>query len=81
FDCCGDSGYQDYSNTQIVPGTCCGYTNANAACPASIYTMRPGCNAKFVSFWSDNTNLIRWAGLGICIYEFIVFFLAGILAK
>ncbi|KAH8415990.1 hypothetical protein KR222_006093 [Zaprionus bogoriensis] len=81
FDCCGDTNYMDYSiRNENVPGTCCGFTNRTATCSATIYESRPGCNAKFTEFWTNNTDIIRWAGLGICIYEFIVFFVSAILA-
>ncbi|KAL7736667.1 hypothetical protein ACLKA6_015298 [Drosophila palustris] len=81
FDCCGNVNYADYfTRGQTVPGTCCGYSNRAQSCPASIYENREGCNQKFDSFWTDNTDIIRWAGLGICIYEFLVFLIAAGLA-
>lgn len=80
FDCCGNTNYVDYTAANsTVPGTCCGYTNRSEVCPAVVYESRPGCNAKFTEFWTNNTDIIRWAGLGICIYEFLVFLVAGIL--
>lgn len=81
FDCCGDLNYEDYATRgQTVPGTCCGDTNRATSCPANIYQTKEGCSVKFVNFWTDNTDLIRWAGLGICIYELIVFIIAAALA-
>ncbi|XP_060660924.1 23 kDa integral membrane protein [Drosophila nasuta] len=80
FNCCGDTNYLDYNTrNQTVPGTCCGYTNRTQYCSPAIYENLEGCNAKFESFWVNNTDLIRWSGLGICLYEFIVFLLAAAL--
>lgn len=80
FDCCGNTNYVDYTAANLpVPGTCCGYTDRDTTCPAVVYESRPGCNAEFTQFWNDNTDIIRWSGLGICIYEFLVFLVAAIL--
>ncbi|EDW01549.1 23 kDa integral membrane protein [Drosophila grimshawi] len=83
FNCCGNEGYANYFDVGngVVPGTCCGYTNRDQTCPSSIYESRQGCNQKFYSFWDDNNAIVLWSGLGICIYEFIVFILAGALAN
>ncbi|EDW57284.1 23 kDa integral membrane protein [Drosophila virilis] len=79
FDCCGNQGFEDYNGN--VPGTCCGYSNRQQTCPASIYETRQGCNQKFYDFWSNNNDIVLWSGLGICIYELIVFVVAGMLAN
>ncbi|EDW74141.1 uncharacterized protein Dwil_GK21773 [Drosophila willistoni] len=81
FECCGNTGWTDYDALgENIPGTCCAYTDRTSTCSASIYQLRSGCNAKFTSFWKDNTNTIGWAGVGLCIYELIVIILAGALA-
>ncbi|TDG51685.1 hypothetical protein AWZ03_001745 [Drosophila navojoa] len=82
FNCCGNTSYNNYLySNQPVPGSCCGYPNRQQSCSPSIYETRKGCNQKFTEFWSDNNDLVLWSGLGICIYELIVFILAGMLAK
>ncbi|KAH8267075.1 hypothetical protein KR018_001717 [Drosophila ironensis] len=84
FGCCGNTGYSDYTNTlnTTVPGTCCGFLDRTSTCPTpSVYQSRPGCNAKFTDFWYDNMDIIRWSGLGICIFELVVFLIAGALTN
>ncbi|SPP73072.1 23 kDa integral membrane protein [Drosophila guanche] len=80
FGCCGNTGYIEYGS-QTVPGTCCGYSSRQAACPFSIYSSKPGCNGEFVDFWYDNMDIIRWSGLGIVIFELLVFIFAGALTN
>ncbi|XP_068147112.1 23 kDa integral membrane protein-like [Drosophila tropicalis] len=80
FNCCGDISYLDYGN-QTIPGTCCGNTNRTATCSSDVYVFKQGCSEKMTEFWEDNTNIIRWSGLGICIFELIVFLLAGALTN
>ncbi|XP_030387516.1 23 kDa integral membrane protein-like [Scaptodrosophila lebanonensis] len=80
FNCCGNSGYEDYYYG-TVPGTCCGYTDRTKTCPASIYMTREGCNQNFVNFWESNTDIMRWAGIGICIFELFVFVVASCLTR
>ncbi|KAH8373007.1 hypothetical protein KR009_010041 [Drosophila setifemur] len=83
FGCCGNTGYLNYKSINLpVPGTCCGYLDRQANCTdASVYQQRPGCNAKFTDFWYDNMDIIRWSGLGICIFELLVFLIAGALTN
>ncbi|KAH8236979.1 hypothetical protein KR038_001591 [Drosophila bunnanda] len=81
FGCCGSTGYESYSGSS-VPGTCCGYVNRSTVCSVpSAYIYRPGCIDKFGEFWYDNMDIIRWSGLGICIFELIVFLIAGALTN
>lgn len=83
FSCCGNTGYSNYGSVGLtVPGTCCGYLDRQAVCNDSyVYQSRPGCNSKFTEFWDDNMDIIRWSGLGICIFELVVFLIAGALTN
>ncbi|XP_073845836.1 CD63 antigen-like [Musca autumnalis] len=70
FKCCGLNGAVDYtSNGLEVPNSCCG-TLSNA-CDASIYESMPGCRKEFRSFWASNTNIIRYAGIGVALVELL----------
>ncbi|XP_016978735.1 CD82 antigen [Drosophila rhopaloa] len=83
FGCCGNTGYANYNANNIaVPGTCCGYLDRQQTCNnPSVYQSRPGCNFKFEQFWDDNMDIIRWSGLGLCIFDLIVFLIAGALTN
>lgn len=83
FGCCGDTSYTNYNNIGLsVPGTCCGYLDRQATCNTpSVYQSRPGCSAKFEEFWNDNMDIIRWSGLGLCIFDLVVFLIAGALTN
>ncbi|EDW31444.1 GL11135 [Drosophila persimilis] len=80
FNCCGNTGYANYGN-QTVPGTCCGFANRQTSCSSQIYETKPGCNDKFEEFWYDNMDIIRWSGLGIVLFELLVFIFAGALTN
>ncbi|XP_017148087.2 23 kDa integral membrane protein [Drosophila miranda] len=80
FNCCGNTGYANYGN-QTVPGTCCGFANRQTSCSSQIYETKPGCNDKFEEFWYDNMDIIRWSGLGIVLFELLVFIFAGALSN
>ncbi|KAH8279342.1 hypothetical protein KR026_006982 [Drosophila bipectinata] len=83
FGCCGNTGYSNYNSVNLpVPGTCCGFLDRSSTCMDSyVYQSRPGCNSKFTEFWYDNMDIIRWSGLGICIFELVVFLIAGALTN
>ncbi|XP_017125779.1 23 kDa integral membrane protein [Drosophila elegans] len=83
FGCCGNTSYSNYKAIGLpVPGTCCGYLNRQQTCSTpSVYTSKPGCNDKFEEFWNDNMDIIRWSGLGLCIFDLIVFLIAGALTN
>ncbi|KAH8348521.1 hypothetical protein KR084_008285, partial [Drosophila pseudotakahashii] len=83
FGCCGDTSYTNYGNIGLsIPGTCCGFLDRQTTCTTqSVYQSRPGCSEKFEEFWNDNMDIIRWSGLGLCIFDLIVFLIAGALTN
>ncbi|XP_065370017.1 CD63 antigen-like [Calliphora vicina] len=80
FNCCGRTGYMNYvvAGTD-VPKSCCG--SMTAECPISVYEFKPGCRAQFVDFWASNTNIIRYAGIGVALVELVAFTFACCLAS
>ncbi|XP_075166946.1 23 kDa integral membrane protein-like [Haematobia irritans] len=70
FKCCGLSGSIDYiGNGNPVPSSCCG--TLSGQCDAVVYETKPGCRGEFKNFWATNTNIIRYAGIGVAIVELV----------
>lgn len=80
FKCCGRFNSADYTSMgATVPNSCCG--SMTNACPAVEYITKPGCRQEFVDFWASNTNIIRYAGIGVALVELVAFIFACCLAS
>ncbi|XP_013098676.1 23 kDa integral membrane protein [Stomoxys calcitrans] len=80
FKCCGLNGSLDYTgNNKDVPSSCCGYMNGQ--CDVNVYESKPGCRSEFREFWATNTDIIRYAGIGVALVELIAFTFACCLAS
>ncbi|KAH8267078.1 hypothetical protein KR018_001716 [Drosophila ironensis] len=77
MECCGRSGYSDYSFQGYFPPSCCKDTNN---CRSDT-VFRRGCKAAFVDFWDRNSDIIKYAGLVIAAIEFVGFVFACCLAN
>ncbi|XP_023291920.2 23 kDa integral membrane protein-like [Lucilia cuprina] len=77
LNCCGKTSYLNYGGN--VPSSCCG--TMTGECPQSVYVNKPGCRDTFVDFWATNTNIIRYAGIGVALVELVAFTFACCLAS
>lgn len=70
----------DYVSQGVaVPSSCCG--TLTGECDASVYALKPGCRAEFRDFWASNTNIIRYAGIGVAVVELVALTFACCLAS
>jgi len=81
FECCGVSGYKDWSNNanmtnQDVPDSCCiqevtgcGTGQQAVVSPTKIYTK--GCVESFKTQLEDHIEIVGGVGIGICVLQLI----------
>ncbi|KAL5287327.1 CD63.2 family protein [Megaselia abdita] len=70
FKCCGNDGPLDYKNV-IFPKSCCPSDKLIKDTCAITQSYNSGCKTTFHAFWSKNIEIIKFAGLGIALIEFV----------
>lgn len=65
MECCGRTGYTDYSFQGFFPPSCCRDTNNCRT--ETVY--RRGCKQAFVDYWDRNSDIIKYTGLVIAAIE------------
>lgn len=70
FKCCGNDGPWDYKNV-VFPKSCCPSEKLVGQTCVLSQSYNTGCKATFHSFWSKNIEIIKFAGLGIALIEFV----------
>lgn len=80
FKCCGNDGPLDYKNV-VFPPSCCPNDNLVHNTCAITQSYNTGCKSVFHAFWSKNIEIIKFAGLGIALVEFVGLVFACCLAN
>lgn len=65
MECCGRSGFTDYTFQGFFPPSCCRDTNN---CRVETVNRR-GCKQAFVEYWDRNSDIIKYTGLVIAAIE------------
>lgn len=65
----------------VLPKSCCSVIELIGDNCAVTQSYVSGCKTAIYSFWSENIEIIHYAGLGIALIELVVFILACCLSN